>query len=86
MKEDEQKKAKEQPKEKMYKVRVPRDASIIGMDPGLPVRVNEKTWLIKRGVEVEVPECVVEVLKWMEQAEDMQIEYAESVTFTPPEK
>lgn len=25
--------------------------------------VNERTWLIKRGVEVEVPECVAEVLQ-----------------------
>ena len=24
--------------------------------------VNERTWLIKRGVEVEVPQCVAEVL------------------------
>lgn len=27
------------------------------------VGVNERTWLIKRGVEVEVPECVAEVLE-----------------------
>lgn len=26
------------------------------------VGVNERTWLIKRGVEVEVPACVAEVL------------------------
>lgn len=26
------------------------------------VGVNERTWLIKRGVEVEVPRCVAEVL------------------------
>lgn len=26
------------------------------------VGVNERTWLIKRGVEVEVPSCVAEVL------------------------
>ena len=25
--------------------------------------INERTWLIKRGVEVEVPECVAEVLE-----------------------
>ena len=29
----------------------------------VPVGVNGRTWLIKRGVEVEVPECVAEVLK-----------------------
>lgn len=27
------------------------------------VGVNERTWLIKRGVEVEIPECVAEVLE-----------------------
>ena len=27
------------------------------------VRVNERTWLIPRGVTVEVPRCVVEVLE-----------------------
>ena len=72
--------------EKKYKVRIPRDKSIEGEDPGLFVSVNERSWLIKRGVEVEVPECVVEVLKWMEEAEDMQIQYAESVAFPAPGK
>lgn len=32
------------------------------------VRVNERTWLIPRGVTVEVPECVVEVLNHAEDA------------------
>ena len=27
------------------------------------VSVNNRTWLIKRGVNVEVPECVAEVLR-----------------------
>jgi hypothetical protein len=27
------------------------------------VSVNDKKWLIKRGVDVEVPACVAEVLK-----------------------
>ena len=31
------------------------------------VGVNERTWLIKRGVEVEVPQCVAEVLMNREQ-------------------
>ena len=31
------------------------------------VGVNGRTWLIKRGVEVEVPECVVEVLRNSEE-------------------
>jgi hypothetical protein len=32
------------------------------------VAVNGRTWLIKRGVEVEVPPCVVEVLTNQEEA------------------
>lgn len=33
----------------------------------VPVGVNGKTWLIKRGVEVEVPECVAEVIRNSEE-------------------
>lgn len=33
----------------------------------VPVGVNGNTWLIKRGVEVEVPECVAEVLRNSEE-------------------
>lgn len=42
------------------------------------VRVNERTWLIPRGVTVEVPECVVEVLNHAEDAmlESMQFQAA----------
>lgn len=29
--------------------------------------INERTWLIKRGVEVQVPECVAEVLQHREE-------------------
>ncbi len=35
------------------------------------IRVNQRTWLVKRGVTVELPECAVEVL---ENAERMQAE------------
>ena len=31
------------------------------------VGINERTWLIKRGVEVQVPECVAEVLQHREE-------------------
>lgn len=33
------------------------------------VRVNQRTWLIKRGETVKVPACVVEVLEHADQAE-----------------
>ncbi len=39
------------------------------------VGVNGKTFLIKRGVDVEVPDYVVEVLKHKEEMLIQQIEY-----------
>lgn len=38
------------------------------------VRVNERTWLIKRGEYVKVPQCVVEIL---DRSEDQQMEALE---------
>ena len=54
--------------EQLFKIRLPllkerRDAEF--------VRVNERTWLIPRGVTVEVPACVIEVL---ENSESLQLE------------
>lgn len=43
------------------------------------VSVNERSWLIKRGVEVEVPECVVEVLRNQELALEKAYNFNESV-------
>lgn len=43
------------------------------------VRVNTRTWLIKRGVTVQVPECVVEVLNNSESALLEAIEYQQKV-------
>lgn len=47
-------------KTKMVKIRIPRTRVD---EEDVVVRVNLKRWLIKRGVEVEVPECVAEVLR-----------------------
>ena len=49
--------------EKKVKIKLPR---VKGED-SVFVSVNERTWLIKRGVEVEVPECVEEVLRMQER-------------------
>ena len=49
--------------EKTVKIKLPR---VKGED-SVFVSVNERTWLIKRGVEVEVPECVEEVLRLQER-------------------
>lgn len=53
--------------EKLVKVKIPRER---GNDADVYVSVNDRSWLIKRGVEVEVPECVAEVLRNQEKALD----------------
>lgn len=50
--------------EKMVKIRIPRTKA---NQEDVFVSVNMRTWLIKRGVEVEVPECVAEVLRHSEE-------------------
>lgn len=52
-------------KEKLVKIRLPR---LKEDDADVYVSVNERSWLIKRGEEVEVPECVVEVIRNQERA------------------
>ena len=50
----------EAPKEKMVKIRIPRTKKD---QPDEFVSINLRTWQIKPGVEVEVPECVASVLR-----------------------
>ena len=52
-------------KEKTVKIRIPKER---GNDSDVYVSVNERSWLINRGVEVEVPECCAEVLRNQEIA------------------
>lgn len=52
------------PKEEMVKIKLPLTKT---EKNDVYVSVNGRTWLIKRGVEVEVPECVVEVLRHQEE-------------------
>ena len=47
-------------KEKTVKIRLHRDRKD---QEDVFVSVNERTWLIRRGVEVEVPACVAEVIR-----------------------
>ena len=61
-------------KEKMVKIRLPLTKY---EKDDVFVRVNQRTWLIKRGVEVEVPECVVEVLNHSEEQKQAAIEFQE---------
>lgn len=46
--------------EKKVKIRIPRTKKD---DEDVFVSVNDRTWLIQKGAEVEVPVCVAEVLR-----------------------
>lgn len=48
-------------KEALVKVRLFRDN--VNYKDDVLVSVNGKSWLIRRGVDVEVPQCVAEVLE-----------------------
>jgi len=52
--------------EEMFSIRLPLTKE---HQEDVFVRVNQRTWLIKRGVTVKVPACVVEVLEHSEQAQ-----------------
>ena len=63
-------------KEKLVTIRLPLTRENQG---DVFVRVNHRTWLIKRGETVQVPECVVEVLNNSERALMEGIEYQSKV-------
>lgn len=50
--------------EKTVTIRIPRTKE---NSSDVFVSVNERSWLIQRGVSVEVPECVAEVLRHQEE-------------------
>lgn len=43
------------------------------------VRVNHRTWLIKRGILVQVPKCVYEVIDASEKAKLEAMEYQNKI-------
>lgn len=64
-------------KEELVTIRIP----VTRDDQGdVFVRVNHRTWLIKRGVAVQVPRCVQEVLENSEKAEMEAMEYQNKVS------
>ena len=65
-------------KEKTATVRLPLTRN--DREP-LFVSVNERTWLIRRGEEVSVPECVAEVLRNQQRAEAEAIGFEEQTAF-----
>ncbi|MBE6582067.1 MAG: hypothetical protein E7648_02235 [Ruminococcaceae bacterium] len=66
-------------KKKLVKIRIPRERD---RNDDVFVCVNGRTWLIKRGVEVEVPECVAEVIRNAEAVAEQAFAYEESVKNT----
>ena len=60
----EETKAVEEPVEKMVRIKIPREKD---SHEDVFVSVNMRTWIVKRGVWVEVPECVSEVLEHQEE-------------------
>ena len=68
----EKKEQTQAPAEKLVKIRIPKTRLEQG---DVFVSVNMRTFLIKRGVEVEVPECVAEVLRHQEEALETIMEF-----------
>ena len=62
--------------EEMVTIRLPRSRKDEG---DVFVSVNERTFLIKRGVAVEVPKCVAEVLEHREIMLEEAYEFDSSV-------
>ena len=69
-------KTTETEKEKLVKIRIPRERD---RQDDVFVCVNGRTWLIKRGVEVEVPECVAEVIRNAEDVAEKAYAFMDSV-------
>ena len=64
-------------KEKLVKFRIPKTKE---NQDDVFVSVNDRTWLIKRGVEVEMPECVYETLMHQQRMEEIALEYEEAAS------
>lgn len=64
-------------KEKTVKVRIPKTKEL---QDDVFVSVNNRTWLIQRGVEVEVPECVAEVLLHQQEMVEQAMDFEERAT------
>ena len=69
------------PAEKKVKIKIPLVRGETNQD--VYVSVNDKSWQIKRGVTVEVPECVAEVLEHEEKQLRAAYDYQDEQEFTP---
>lgn len=73
---DEVKEEVKETKEKTVKIRLPKDRYD---NAPVFVGVNGRTFMIKRGEDAEVPECVAHVLELSEKAEDEIYAYEEYI-------
>ena len=64
-------------KEKLVKIKLPRAPK--GEDNVLPVSLNGKGYKIQRGVEVEVPVAIAEIVEKHLEARDRADDYIESI-------
>ena len=62
-------------KEKMVKIRLPKTRA---NEDDERVWVNNRSWQIQRGVEVEVPECVADVLRIKEESLEDIMQFKEA--------
>lgn len=69
---------KDTTKEKTVKIKIPLERG--GNNEDVYVAVNGRSWSIKRGVYVEVPECVKEVL------DNSEAMYQEAMVFEESKK
>ena len=58
--------------EELVKIRLPKTRE---QQEDVFVSVNRRTWLIQRGVYVEVPACVAEVLQHAEEMAEEALRY-----------
>ncbi len=58
--------------QELVKIRLPKNKEL---QDDVFVSVNHRTWLIQRGVTVEVPACVAEVLQHSEEMADVALRY-----------
>lgn len=65
-------------KEKLVTLTIPRTRED---SADVYVSVNDRSWLIKRGEKVSVPECVVEVLNNQQIALEKSWDYRDSVEY-----
>lgn len=72
----EAKKPETKPADKLVTIRLPLTRS---ERDDVYVSVNNRTWLIQRGKEVQVPECVAEVLQHQEEMLEQAMLFEEKV-------